>query len=103
MIYICTLIQNDSVIDFISYIEKNNISLLSTIPSSIYETNLFLFNKNPTLIEYAAFYGSIQIFKYLYNKKVEINNSIWLYSIHGKNADIIHFLEENQLNAIIMK
>ena len=98
--YICTLIQNDSAVDFISYIEKNNISLLSTIPSSIYETNLFLFNKNPTLIEYSAFYGSIQIFKYLYNKKVEIKNSIWPYSIHGKNADIIHFLEEKKIDTL---
>ena len=94
--YLCQLIRKDSVVDFITYIEETNISPLSTIQQSIYETNLFLIDKNPTLIEYSVFYGSIQIFKYLQQKNAELNHSIWLYAIHGKNAEIIQLLEENK-------
>ena len=97
--YICQLIQNDSIVDFIVYVNKTNISLNSIIPRSIFETNLFLFeNFNKTsLIEYAAFCGSLQIFKYLILNNAEIMPSIWLYAIHGANNDLIHCLEENEI------
>ena len=98
--YLCQLIQNDSVVDFITYMEKTNISPQLTIKPSIYETNSFLYKKHTTLIEYSAFYGSIQIFKYLHHRKAELNESIWLYAIHGKNAEIIQFLEENKIKTI---
>ena len=51
----------------------------------------------PTLIEYAAFYGSIQIFQYLYSKNVKITGKIWLYVIHSDKPDLIVFLEENHI------
>ena len=50
------------------HVTRNNIGPNSTINPSIYETNNFLFksrNDGTTLIEYAAFFGSIQIFNYL--------------------------------------
>ena len=53
--------------------------------------------KEPTLIEYAAFFGSIQIFKFLLLNEVELTSSLWLYAIHGQNAEIIHILEENKV------
>ena len=59
--YICSLIRNDLVEEFIAYVNRNSISLESRIKSSIFETNSFLIDKEPLLIEYAAFYGSIQI------------------------------------------
>lgn len=62
--YIAEMIRNDLVDDFISYVTRTNTSLTSTIPHSIFETNLYLYGKNPTLIEYTAFSGSIQIFHY---------------------------------------
>ncbi|KAK8895481.1 hypothetical protein M9Y10_023947 [Tritrichomonas musculus] len=98
--YLCQLIQNDSVVDFITYMEKTNISPQLTIKPSIYETNSFLYNKHPTLIEYSAFYGSIQIFKYLHHRNAKLKESIWPYAIHGKNAEIIQFLEENKIKTI---
>ena len=49
------------------------------------------------LIEYAAFFGSIQIFKYLITNKARLNSSLWLYSMHGQNAEIIHLLEDYQV------
>ena len=98
--FICELIRNDLVIDFITYTNKTNISLSSTIQQSIYETNLFLLNKNPSLIEYSAFFGSIQIFRYLFQQKVELTTSIWPYAIHGKNGEIIHFIEYQKISTL---
>ena len=94
--YICELIRNDSINEFISFINSNNIS--DVIETSIFETNLFLLDKNPSLIEYSAFYGSINIFKYLYLMNFNIFPSIWFYAIHGKNNEIIHFLEEKRID-----
>ena len=95
---ICKLIRNDSIKEFIVYINKNNISLKNNINPSIYETNSFLNKRESTsLIEYAAFFGSIQIFNYLITNNAEIKPSMWLYAIHGKNAEIIHHLEENHI------
>ena len=68
-----------------------------SLNDSIFETNRFLINKTPKLIEYAAFFGSIQIFNYLITNNAEIKPSMWLYAIHGKNAEIIHLIEENQI------
>ena len=93
--YICSLIRNDSVKDFIIYYNQKNFSLSSTIPKSIFETNKFLLKKHDiTLIEYAAFFGSIQIFQFLVFNHVELNDSLWYYSIHSNNAHLIHYLEE---------
>ena len=96
--YICSLIRNDSIDEFVAFIEKNNYSRQSLINSSIYETNSFLIkNQNQQLIEYAAFFGSIQIFNYLRLNRIELTPNLWLYAIHGKNADIIHLLENNHI------
>ena len=49
------------------------------------------------MIEYASFYGLIQIFQYLLFNKVKISAEIWTYVIHGRNAEIIHIIEENEI------
>ena len=95
--YFCELIRNDNVEEFIVNYTRTGLSLSKTIEPSIYETNSFLENKNPTLIEYAAFFGSIQIFRFLFQNQVRLNQSLWIYAIHGGNPDIIHFLEENKI------
>ena len=95
--YICKLIQADEIDEFVIHVNKTNYPLSNTIENSIFETNSYLLNKETSLIEYAAFYGSIQIFKYLYLNKVDISPLLWIYSIHGRNADIIHLLEEYQI------
>ena len=95
------MIQNDSIQDFIIFINKNSYSLSSEINQSIYETNNFILKmmkkSKITLIEYAAFYGSFQIFQYLKLNNVDLKPSLWLYAIHGKNAEIIQLLENNQV------
>ncbi|KAK8883271.1 hypothetical protein M9Y10_045922 [Tritrichomonas musculus] len=105
--YICKLIQNDSIKDFIIFVNKNNYSIQSTIESSIYETNPFLIKKQinsksvedekVSLIEYAAFYGAIQIFKYLQLNNALLTPKLWYFVIHGKNGELIHLLEDNKI------
>lgn len=89
-------------------------NLSSLIPFSKYESSPFLiddkyrempqidlmkpYQSKASLIEYAAFYGSLKIFKYLRIKDVNFSPSIWLYAIHSNNPDIIHILEEDEIN-----
>ena len=49
--------------------------------------------KIPTLIEYATFFGSIQIFNFLCINQVAFDSSLWSYAIHSNNAEMIHILE----------
>ena len=95
--HLSELIRNDSIEEFISFTNKTNLPLSTTIKPSIYETNLFLFQNTPTLIEYCVFFGSIQIFQYLILNNIEMTSSLWIYAIHGKNPEIIHILEENHV------
>lgn len=94
--YICYLIRNDLIVEFVTYTSQSNISLTSRIPISLFETNAFLQVNKPmlTLIEYAAFFGSIQIFNYLRMNQVEMKFSLWYYAMHSNNAELIHLLEE---------
>lgn len=95
--YISELIRKDSIEEFVTYTNKAGIILTSEIKPSIFDTNPFLVSKPATLIEYAAFFGSIQIFQYLRMNQVELTPSLWLYSIHGNNPEIIHFLERDHV------
>lgn len=96
--YICELIRNDSVVEFISYVNQTNISLQnSKIKPSFFETNSLLMKKTTTLIEYATFYGSIQIIKYLKNNGVKLDDDLWNFAIHSNNPEIIEYIEENQI------
>ena len=108
---ICEFIQNDLIKEFVIYINKFNISPDTFIQPSIYETNSFLIKKQIktsddqfffkkdgiSLIEYAAFFGSIQIFKYLRINGAKLTPSLWYFGIHGKNGEILHILEEDHI------
>ena len=94
---ISQIIQKDQIDDFIVYINQNNISLTSEIDVSIYETNSLLL-RDTEIIEYAAFYGSIQIFLYLVTHNVQMHPNLWFYAIHGRNPEIIQILEERNIH-----
>ena len=49
------------------------------------------------LIEYAVFYGSIEIFNHLRLEGVKLTSSLRPLAIQGQNAKMIHFLEDNQV------
>ena len=97
---ICKLIREDLIKDFIVYINKNNVPINSEINQSIYETNVYIKHSYfpLKLIEYAAFFGSIQIIKYLVIEGVELNTSICVHAIHSRNLELIHYLEDNYIN-----
>lgn len=96
--YICQLIRDDLIDDFILHVNKNNIQFKTAkIESSIFETNLLLSKRNTNFIEYAAFFGSVQIFKYLFLNGMKLESSLWIYVIHGRNPELIHLLEENNI------
>lgn len=48
--YICSLIREDLVEDFIQYVNKNSISLESEINPSIFDANSMFIEKDPTLM-----------------------------------------------------
>lgn len=99
--HICHLIRNDAIDEFISYINQKDFYLKQKIKKSIFETNSFLIDKTPNLLEYAAFFGSIQIFRYLYLNDVDnemITESIWSYAIHGNSQEVINYLEQKNIH-----
>ena len=94
---ICELIRNDSIEDFIVHINEMNIPLGMTIKPSIFETHPLLIKNKTTLIEYAAYFGSIQIVQYMINNNIELKPSLWIYAIHSNNAELINLLEQNNI------
>ena len=97
--YISSLIRQDLIKEFIIYVNQHNISLSETkIHDSTFETNQFLIGKTHSLIEYSAFFVSLQIFQYLRINDIELKPSLWLYAIHGNIAELIHHLENNKID-----
>lgn len=96
---ITRIIRNDLIDDFIVFVNQTNIPLNYKIKSSIFETNLFLLKRQTSLIEYAAFFGSIRIFKYLSLKGVDLKPSLCFYIIHSGNAELFSLLGENKIIA----
>ena len=93
--YICHLIQNDSIDNIIEYIKRCKISFSKKIDFSIFETNPYLLKKkNVNLIKCATFFGSIRFFKYMLLNNASLESSLWMYTIHGNNPEIIHILEQ---------
>ena len=86
--------------EFGVYVNRNNISLESYIIKSIFETNQFLIdNESINLIEYASFYGSNDIIRYMhFNDEVELTSSMWIYAIHSCNSELIKYLEDNHVS-----
>lgn len=77
---------------------QTNLSVSALINSSLFESNFFLKEKKSiSLIQYATFYGSLQIFQYLRLNDVKLDQSLWPYAIHSNNAEIIHHLEDNHI------
>lgn len=89
------MIDSYLIISTVIYVTQTDISLSNAkIKKSIYETNQTFIYKDPTLIEYVAYYGSIKIFNFLRMKNAKLAPSLWIYAIHGRNSQIIHLLQE---------
>lgn len=94
---ICQLIREDSVENFKTHLKRMHLPPSLVIKPNLFETNSFLIGKKVSLIEYAAFYGSYQIFKFLNENLIELIPSLWLFAIHGKNIQIIKYLESKSI------
>ena len=93
--FICELIREDSLDDFIVAFNKNSLSDETRIYPSVYETNLLLQNEICVfLIEYAAFFGSIRIFNFLRNKEKVLDYKLMTYAIHSRNAELVDIIED---------
>lgn len=91
--HLCELIRKDDINEFIIYSNQINLHLGSNVIESIFETNhLLLKNKDTKIIEYATFFGSIEIVKYLMANGVELESSLMIYCIHSNNEEMINFL-----------
>lgn len=96
--YICTIIRQDAIQDFVCYINLTNKPFNSFIPFSLFESNSILRKKGKiTMIQYAAFQGSLKILQYMSQKEAEFDQSLWIFGIHSNNAKILHFLENHQV------
>lgn len=94
---LCQLIRNDSLQQFKSYLKRMHMPQSCVIKLSIFESNPFLSAKKVSLIEYAAFHGSIEIFKYLKENQIELTPNLWIFAVHSQNIKLIQFLEENDV------
>lgn len=106
---IAKFIREDNLESFQNFVNESKVLFNSKVPWSIFECMFFLNEKEmPTLIEYACFFGSIRIFKYLVGLGVisSINESnqnfpnkildrLGEFAVIGGNYEIIHILEDH--------
>ncbi|KAK8836383.1 hypothetical protein M9Y10_039726 [Tritrichomonas musculus] len=87
-------IRNDDIDEFQSLLSKNNYSYNHNFDFSYYERTLTEC-KTPSLIQIAATYGSIKIFKFLWMQNdIIYDDNLICYAISGRNYEIIHICEE---------
>lgn len=94
---ICELIRLDKANEFTTQLSIYKMPLESLIPTSIYETNSLLIKKTPTLIEYTAFFGSIEVFRYLATNIPAVRSPTWIFGIHSPNTNMVKLLEFNKI------
>lgn len=92
---IAQFIRDDDCDNFQEYLSKTNTNVDSFLPLSEYE-QCRLLSQKMKLIDYAAFFGSIKIFKFLVMNKCNLTNKTSQFAIAGGNYDIIHFIEDQK-------
>ncbi|OHT07567.1 hypothetical protein TRFO_05212 [Tritrichomonas foetus] len=93
---LASMIRNDDINDFQQ--EIFSASMTQQIPYSIFERSNFL-NKSPYLIEYAAYFGSMKIFKFLLLNTNKLFNSL-KFAIIGNNIEIVRICHQNNCDLI---
>lgn len=88
-------IRNDDLDQFQFHLSRNNISINTLIHECQYENRPYSENAL-SLIEYAAMFGSINIFKFLLMRNCSLSPDLPMYAIIGGNYEIVHLLEEQE-------
>ena len=94
---IATVIRNDDINAFRLFASNPNFDLNSTIERSPYERCSFV-SELPYLIEYAAFYGAINIFKYLFLNGAILSTRIAQFVVASGNLEMIRIIEQKGCN-----
>lgn len=85
-------IKRDDIDTFQEILSKSNISINSTLYESTLENSL-IYPCELKLIEYAAFFNSVKIFKFLLMNDANLTENVTYYAISNQNYDLIHILE----------
>ena len=94
------LIQEDDIESFQRMTSQNNIDIKThEIHLTSFESNKSLRDEKIHVIEYAAYHGSLKIFKFLLMNDSTFSNKLLKYAVCGGNNEIIH-LSENKLGNI---
>ncbi|KAK8883572.1 hypothetical protein M9Y10_042666 [Tritrichomonas musculus] len=94
---IAEIIRNDDIELFQNFISKTNTKFDSILIPSEYEQCRFIM-QNMNYADYAAFYGSINIFKYLLLNECTLTYKTAQFAVAGGNYEIIHLLEEKKVS-----
>lgn len=95
---VCDIIRNDHLDELQNLLATTTLNLNDPIKPSLFERFEMVNQKDVSFIEYAAFFGSINIFKYLLMNKVKISPSLPKFAIAGGNYEIVHLCEEKDLS-----
>ena len=95
-------IREDDIETFQELLSQNNYTVNHKIEHSYYERTSTC-DRNVSLIQIAAVYGSIKVFKFLWMQNdIILDDNLQFYTYSGRNFEIIHICEEKCpfLNAI---
>lgn len=90
-------IRNDDIEKLQKLLSQTNTPINSIIKKSIFERYIFIEKDEPTLVEYACYYGSFQCFKFLFQQLLTIPESVSIYAVAGGNYEIIHIIERSHI------
>ncbi|OHT15504.1 hypothetical protein TRFO_02820 [Tritrichomonas foetus] len=93
-------IRKDDLISFQYLIEFYDMDINQTRidDSGNFESDDFIVWTTPNFIEYAVFYGSIKIFKFLLLRGAVLTGRVSRFAFAGGNYEIIHILEDNKVD-----
>lgn len=93
------LIQKDDIDTFQKTVSQNNIDIRHhKIEISNFELTKSFPERSATLIEYAAFHGSLKIFKFLLINNTTFSAQLFQCAFCGRNNEIIHLAEKMTKN-----
>ncbi|OHS95608.1 hypothetical protein TRFO_38306 [Tritrichomonas foetus] len=89
------VIKNDDIDEFLRMVSNSNINIRTKIiDASLYERWSIFESKELFLIEIAAMFGSISIFKFLMMNNDGKTNKLSQFAVAGGNIEIIHLCEQ---------
>ena len=91
---IAKIIRNDDVEKLQELSSQTSFNFQQTIEPSLYERYSFINKENISLIDYAAFFGSVKCFKFLIVNGSSIKNT-GVFAVAGGNLEIFYICVQN--------